>query len=41
VGPQAGGWIVVGNGLKAGERIVHDGGFAIKALILKSKLGGE
>ena len=41
VGPQAGGWTAIRDGLKAGERIVHEGGFALKALILKSKLGGE
>ena len=41
VGPQGGGWTTIGNGLKAGERIVQEGGFALKALILKSKLGGE
>ncbi len=41
VGLQRDGWATIANGLKAGERIVHEGGFALKALILKSKLGGE
>ncbi len=41
VGPQAGGWTAIRHGLTAGERIVHEGGFALKAQILKSRLGEE
>ncbi len=41
VGAQIDGWIVIHNGLKAGERIVTEGGFALKAQMLKSKLGEE
>ncbi len=40
-GAQIDGWIVIQNGLKAGERIVTEGGFALKAQMLKSKLGEE
>jgi len=40
-GAQIDGWIVINNGLKAGERIVAEGGFALKAQMLKSKLGEE
>ncbi len=41
VGQQVGSWIPVRKGLKAGEKIVTEGGFALKAHLLKSKLGEE
>ncbi len=41
VGTQIETWIVIRHGLKEGERIVTEGGFALKAQMLKSKLGEE
>jgi RND family efflux transporter MFP subunit len=38
-GPQVGGGIIIRKGLTAGEKVVTEGGFAIKAQMLKSKLG--
>ncbi|HWU39111.1 MAG TPA: efflux RND transporter periplasmic adaptor subunit, partial [Candidatus Acidoferrum sp.] len=40
-GPQMDGWIVIHQGLKGGEKIVTEGGFAVKAQMLKSKLGED
>jgi cobalt-zinc-cadmium efflux system membrane fusion protein len=40
-GPQMGGWIVIRQGLRAGEKVVTEGGFAVKAQMLKSRLGEE
>jgi cobalt-zinc-cadmium efflux system membrane fusion protein len=41
VGPEAGGWVPVQRGLTAGEKVVTKGGFALKALLVKAKLGEE
>jgi cobalt-zinc-cadmium efflux system membrane fusion protein len=40
-GPQMDGWIVIRQGLTAGEKVVTEGGFAVKAHMLKSKLGED
>ena len=40
-GPHMSGWIIIRQGLKAGEKVVIEGGFAVKAQMLKSKLGQE
>lgn len=39
VGPEVGGWIPVRKGLNAGEPVATAGTFALKAQILKTKLG--
>jgi len=41
VGPEVEGWIPVRKGLKAGEKVVAAGAFALKAQIVKGKLGEE
>jgi cobalt-zinc-cadmium efflux system membrane fusion protein len=41
VGPEAGGWVPVQKGLRAGEKVVTEGGFALKAQLVKAKLGEE
>jgi cobalt-zinc-cadmium efflux system membrane fusion protein len=38
-GPEVGGWVPVLKGLTAGDKVVTGGGFALKAQLLKSKLG--
>jgi len=38
-GQDVGGWIPVMKGLAAGDKVVTSGGFAVKAQILKAKLG--
>jgi cobalt-zinc-cadmium efflux system membrane fusion protein len=40
-GPQMGGWIIIRQGLRAGEKVVTEGGFAVKAQMLKSRLGED
>jgi len=40
-GPELGGWIPIRKGLTAGERVVTEGAFALKAQIVKAKLGEE
>jgi len=40
-GDQMGGRVIISRGLKAGEKVVTEGGFAVKAQMLKSKLGEE
>jgi len=40
-GPQMGGWITIRQGLRAGEKVVTEGGFAVKAQMLKSRMGEE
>ncbi len=40
-GPELGGWIAIRKGLAAGERVVTEGAFALKAQIVKAKLGEE
>lgn len=41
LGPEAGGWLPVRKGLTAGENVVTDGGFALKAQLVKAKMGEE
>ena len=41
LGPEVGGWIPVRQGLKPGEEIATAGTFALKALLLKTKLGED
>ena len=41
VGPEADGWLPVLKGLAAGEQIVTEGAFTLKAQIVKAKLGEE
>lgn len=41
VGPEVGGWIPVRKGLTAGEPVATAGTFALKAQILKTKLGED
>jgi cobalt-zinc-cadmium efflux system membrane fusion protein len=38
-GPEVGGWLPASKGLTAGDKVVTSGGFALKAQLLKSKLG--
>ena len=40
-GPELGGWITIRKGLTAGDRVVTEGAFALKAQIVKAKLGEE
>ena len=40
-GAQMGGQVIIRRGLKAGEKVVIEGGFAVKAQMLKSKLGQD
>ena len=40
-GPELGGWIAIRKGLTAGEGVVTEGAFALKAQIVKAKLGEE
>ncbi|SKA34854.1 membrane fusion protein, cobalt-zinc-cadmium efflux system [Enhydrobacter aerosaccus] len=39
IASRGGGWIVVRSGLEAGDRVVVDGAYALKARLLKSLLG--
>ena len=39
--PRAGGQAIIRQGLSPGERVVTEGGFALKAHILKTKMGEE
>lgn len=41
VGPEADGWVPILKGLAAGEKIVTEGAFTLKAQIVKAKLGEE
>lgn len=41
VGPDVEGWVPVNKGLAAGERIVTEGAFTLKAQLVKAKLGEE
>jgi len=40
-GEQIGDWIEVAEGLAPGERVVTNGGFYLKSVLLKDQLGGE
>lgn len=39
VGPEVGGWVPIEKGLRAGERVVTQGAFALKAELVKAKMG--
>jgi len=39
--PRSEGWLAIRKGLTAGERVVTEGGFALKAHLLKSKMGKD
>jgi cobalt-zinc-cadmium efflux system membrane fusion protein len=41
VGPEVGGWVPVRKGLNPGEPVARAGAFALKAQLLKSKLGED
>jgi cobalt-zinc-cadmium efflux system membrane fusion protein len=41
VGPEVEGWIPVRKGLSAGEQVVTEGAFTLKAQLVKAKLGEE
>ncbi len=41
LGRQAGGVVEVQAGLAAGERVVTDGAFTLKSLLLKDELAGD
>jgi cobalt-zinc-cadmium efflux system membrane fusion protein len=40
-GPTCDGWITITRGLKPGDRYVREGAFALKARLLRSRLGEE
>ena len=40
-GPEIGGWVPIQKGLEAGERVVTQGAFALKAQLVKAKMGEE
>ena len=39
--PRSEGWLAIRKGLSVGERVVTEGGFALKAHLLKSKMGED
>ena len=41
VGAEAGGWLPVRKGVAAGEKVITEGAFALKAQIVKARLGED